>query len=49
MAFLAGAKYRKTEKSEMMGVTTVFSAAGVDKQKFLDHTSNMSGCVKEGS
>ena len=43
VAFLAGAKYRKTEKSEMMGVTTVFSAAGVDKQKFLDHTSNLSG------
>jgi len=39
VAFLAGAKYRKTEKSEMMGVTTVFSAAGVDKQKFLDHTN----------
>ena len=37
VAFLAGAKYRKTDKSEMMGVTTVFSAAGVDKKEFLDH------------
>ena len=41
VAFLAGAKYRKTDKSEMMGVTTVFSAAGVDKKKFLDHTGTL--------
>ena len=40
VAYLAGARYRKTEKSEMMGVTTVFSAAGVDKQKFLQHNGN---------
>ena len=37
VAYLAGAKYRKTDKSEMMGLTTVFSAAGVDKKKFLHH------------
>jgi ribulose 1,5-bisphosphate synthetase/thiazole synthase len=38
VAYLAGAKCRKYEKSDMMGVTTVFSASGVDKQKFLSYT-----------
>jgi hypothetical protein len=38
VAHLAGAPYRKTPKDEMMGVTTVFSCAGVDKEKFLEYT-----------
>jgi ribulose 1,5-bisphosphate synthetase/thiazole synthase len=38
IAHLAGAPYRKTPKDEMMGVTTVFSCSGVDKQKFVDYT-----------
>jgi hypothetical protein len=38
IAHLAGAPYRKTPKEEMMGVTTVFSCAGVDKEKFLQYT-----------
>jgi len=38
IAHLAGAPYRKTAKEEMMGVTTVFSCAGVDKEKFLRYT-----------
>jgi hypothetical protein len=35
IAHLAGAPYRKTAKEEMMGVTTVFNCAGVNKEKFL--------------
>merc|ERR1712088_1148253 len=31
IAHMAGAEYRKTAKSEMMGMTTVFNASGVDK------------------
>jgi len=38
VAHLAGVPYRKTPKDEMMGVTTVFSCAGVDKEKFLQYT-----------
>ena len=38
IAHLAGVPYRKTSKNEMMGVTTVFSCAGVDKEKFLQYT-----------
>ncbi len=38
IAHLAGVPYRKTAKDEMMGVTTVFSCAGVDKEKFIQYT-----------
>ena len=38
IAYLAGAPYRKTPKEEMMGVTTVFSCSGVNKEKFLQYT-----------
>lgn len=38
IAYLAGATYRKTDRKEMMGVTTVFNCAGVDKEKFLEYT-----------
>lgn len=33
----SGAEYRKTHKSKMMGVTTVFSVAGVNRDRFLQH------------
>ncbi len=38
IAHLAGAPYRKTAKEEMMGVTTIFNCAGVNKEKFLYYT-----------
>jgi hypothetical protein len=38
IAHLAGASYRKTPKDKMLGVTTVFSASGVDKERFLQYT-----------
>lgn len=38
IAHLAGAPYRKTPKDKMLGVTTVFNVAGVNKAKFLDYT-----------
>jgi len=38
IAYMAGAEYRKTKKDEMMGVTTVFNASGVDKKKFVKYT-----------
>jgi len=38
IAHLAGVPYRKTAKDEMMGVTTVFNCAGVNKEKFLQYT-----------
>ena len=38
VAALAGARYRKTRREKMMGVTTVFSCAGVDTERFLQHT-----------
>ena len=31
IAAMAGAEYRKTVKEEMMGCTTVFNCAGVDR------------------
>lgn len=38
IAYLSGARYRKTQKDEMMGVTTVFNCAGVNKKKFIEYT-----------
>jgi len=38
IAYMAGAEYRKTAKNEMMGMTTVFNASGVDKEKFVKYT-----------
>lgn len=38
IAYLAGAPFRKTAKQEMLDLTTVFSCAGVDKEKFLQYT-----------
>jgi hypothetical protein len=37
IAFRAGAPCRKTPKDEMMGVTVMFSCAGVDKERFLEY------------
>ena len=37
IAFRAGAPCHKTPKGEMMGVTVMFSCAGVDVQRFLDY------------
>ncbi len=49
IAHFAGAKYRKTSRSEMMGVTTVFSCAGVDKKRFLEHTKLRPATYKDWS
>ena len=38
IAHLAGVSYRKTPKDKMLGVTTVFNASGVDKERFLEYT-----------
>jgi hypothetical protein len=38
IAHLAGVSYRKTPRDRMMGVTTVFSASGVDRERFLRYT-----------
>lgn len=38
IAHLAGASYRKTPKDKMLGVTTVFNASGVKKERFLEYT-----------
>ena len=38
IAHLAGVSYRKTPRDQMMGVTTVFSCAGVNKERFLQYT-----------
>jgi ribulose 1,5-bisphosphate synthetase/thiazole synthase len=37
IAFRAGAPCHKTPRDEMMGVTVMFSCAGVDARRFLDH------------
>jgi hypothetical protein len=37
IAYRAGAPCRKTPKVEMMGVTVMFSCAGVDKGRFLEY------------
>jgi ribulose 1,5-bisphosphate synthetase/thiazole synthase len=38
IAHLAGASYRKTPKDKMLGMTTVFNASGVDKDRFVQYT-----------
>lgn len=47
VAYLAGAPFRKTEKQEMMGVTTVFSVEGVNKKRFLDHINKNPATYKD--
>lgn len=37
VAHFAGAPFRKTPKDEMLGVTVMFSCAGVDKRRFLQY------------
>ena len=37
VAYRAGAPCRKTPKDEMMGVTVMFSCAGVDREPFLEY------------
>lgn len=37
IAHLAGCSYHKLPREEMLGVSTVFSCAGVDTQKFLEY------------
>jgi hypothetical protein len=38
VAYFAGARFHKFEKKDMLGVTTVFNASGVDKARFLEYT-----------
>lgn len=40
IAFLAGAPCHRTPRDEMMGVTVIFSCAGVDRQRFLDYVQH---------
>ena len=47
IAHLAGARYRKTSKAEMMGVTTVFNCAGVDKKRFLEYTDQKAATYRD--
>jgi len=49
VAYFAGAEYRKTKKSEMMGVTTVLNCAGVDKDKFIDYTEKNPATYRDWS
>jgi len=49
IAHFAGAKYRKTNKDEMMGVTTVLNASGVNKSKFLEYTEENPATYKDWS
>jgi ribulose 1,5-bisphosphate synthetase/thiazole synthase len=49
VAYLAGAQCRKYEKSDMMGVTTVFSTAGVNKQSFLSYVTSNPSTYKDWS
>jgi len=49
IAHFAGAEYKKTNKEEMMGVTTVFNCSGVDKEKFLEYTEKNPATYKDWS
>lgn len=40
IAYMAGADYIKNAKEDMMGVTTVFGTAGVDRDKFIQYTKD---------
>ena len=49
IAYFANCDYRKTPKHEAMGLTTVFNAAGVDKEKFLDYVAKNKATYKDWS
>lgn len=40
IAYMSGADYVKNTKEDMMGVTTVFGTAGVDRDKFMQYTKD---------
>merc|ERR1712107_780501 len=41
--------YRKIAKSEMMGMTTVFNASGVDKENFVKYTEENPATYRDWS
>jgi ribulose 1,5-bisphosphate synthetase/thiazole synthase len=49
IAYLAGASYRKTPKDEMMGVSTIFSCSGVDKEAFINYVNDNPATYKDWS
>jgi len=49
VAYLAGARFRKFARENMMGVTTVFNVAGVDKARFLEYTERNPATYKNWS
>jgi ribulose 1,5-bisphosphate synthetase/thiazole synthase len=49
IAYLAGASYRKTPKDEMMGVSTIFSCSGVNKEAFINYVDNNPATYKDWS
>jgi len=49
VAFLAGARCTKRERGDRMGVTTVFSASGVNKERFLEYTESNPATYKTWS
>jgi hypothetical protein len=49
VAFLAGVDCIKYDKKDMMGVTSVFSVAGVNKEKFLNYVQEKPATYKDWS
>jgi len=49
VAYLAGARCTKRDRRERMGVSTVFSCSGVDKQAFIDYTETNPATYKTWS
>jgi ribulose 1,5-bisphosphate synthetase/thiazole synthase len=49
IAHFSGAEYRKTNKDEMMGITTILNAAGIDKKEFMKYIENNPATYKDWS
>lgn len=49
IAHLAGARFTMVDKKHAMGVTSVFNAAGVDKERFIEYTEHRPATYKDWS
>lgn len=49
VAYLAGARFTKVDKTQAMGVTTVFNASNVKKEEFLEYTDSQHATYQDWS
>jgi hypothetical protein len=49
VAFMAGVRFTKIDRDHALGVSTVFNAAGIDKEQFLEYVERQPATYKDWS